>query len=62
MLIVLLGFSEYRERAGDFMEGHNAWIRRGFDDGVFLLIGKLQPDLGGGTWPITRRCRIFEAG
>ena len=30
------------------MEGHNEWIRRGFDDGVFLLVGSLQPDLGGG--------------
>jgi uncharacterized protein YciI len=30
------------------MEGHNEWIRRGFDDGVFLLVGSLQPNLGGG--------------
>jgi uncharacterized protein YciI len=30
------------------VEGHKEWIRRGFDDGVFLLAGSLQPDLGGG--------------
>ncbi len=30
------------------MEGHNAWIKRGFDDGVFLLAGGLQPSMGGG--------------
>ena len=30
------------------MEGHNEWIKRGFDDGVFLLAGSLQPGLGGG--------------
>ena len=24
------------------------WIQRGFDDGVFLLVGGLQPNLGGG--------------
>ena len=24
------------------------WIQRGFDDGVFLLVGSLQPNLGGG--------------
>ena len=30
------------------MEGHNEWIRRGFEDGVFLLVGSLQPKLGGG--------------
>ena len=30
------------------MESHNEWIKRGFDDGVFLLVGSLQPKLGGG--------------
>jgi len=30
------------------MEGHNEWIRRGFDDDVFLLVGSVQPNLGGG--------------
>jgi uncharacterized protein YciI len=29
------------------MDGHNAWISQGFDDGVFLLVGSLQPGLGG---------------
>jgi uncharacterized protein YciI len=48
MFIVLLKFSDSKGRAGEFMEGHNAWIKRGFDDGVFLLVGSLQPKLGGG--------------
>ncbi len=30
------------------MEGHKKWIKRGFDDGVFLLAGSLEPGLGGG--------------
>ena len=30
------------------MESHKEWIKRGFDDGVFLLVGSLQPNLGGG--------------
>ena len=30
------------------MEGHNEWIKRGFNDGVFLVVGSLQPNLGGG--------------
>lgn len=47
MFIVLLKFSDNKDRAAQFMEGHNAWIRRGFDDGVFLLSGSLQPRLGG---------------
>ena len=48
MYIVFLKFSDNKGQAGQFMEGHNAWIKRGFDDGVFLLVGSLQPNLGGG--------------
>lgn len=48
MFIVLLKFAGDRDAAGRLMESHNAWLRRGFDDGVFLLAGTLQPALGGG--------------
>jgi uncharacterized protein YciI len=48
MFIVSLKFSENKGRANQFMEGHKEWIKRGFDDGVFLLVGNLQPSLGGG--------------
>jgi uncharacterized protein YciI len=48
MFIVLLNFSDNKRKAGEFMEGHKDWIRRGFEDGVFLLAGSLQPNLGGG--------------
>jgi uncharacterized protein YciI len=48
MFIVLLKFSGNKGKAGQFMESHNEWIRGGFDDGVFLLVGGLQPNLGGG--------------
>jgi len=47
MFIVLLKFSENKGDAGQFMEGHNAWIKHGFDDGVFLVAGSLQPSQGG---------------
>ncbi len=47
MFTVLLKFSSNKDQAGQFMEGHKAWIKRGFDDGVFLLAGSLQPNLGG---------------
>jgi len=47
MFIVLLRFSGNKARAGDFMDGHRAWLQRGFDDGVFLLAGTLQPGIGG---------------
>lgn len=47
MFVVLLKFSENKSKASDFMEGHNQWIKQGFDDGVFLVVGSLQPSLGG---------------
>jgi uncharacterized protein YciI len=48
MFVVLLTFSGNKGQASQFLEGHKAWIKRGFDDGVFLLVGNLQPNLGGG--------------
>ena len=48
MFIVLLKFSDNKGQAEEFMEGHNEWSKRGFDDGMFLLVGSLQPNLGGG--------------
>jgi len=48
MFIVLLKFSSNKGKASKFMEGHKEWIKRGFDDGVFLLVGGLQPNSGGG--------------
>lgn len=47
MFVVLLTFSTHKDKASQLMEGHNAWIKRGFDDGVFLLVGSLQPKRGG---------------
>lgn len=48
MFVVTLKFSANKGRAGQLMEGHKDWLKRGFDDGVFLLAGSLQPNLGGG--------------
>jgi uncharacterized protein YciI len=47
MFIVLLKFSTNKSRAVDFMSGHNEWLQRGFDDGVFFMAGSLQPSMGG---------------
>ena len=47
MFIVLLRFSDNKIQAGEYMEDHNAWIKQGFTDGVFLLVGSLEPGLGG---------------
>lgn len=63
MYVVLLKFAENKSQACDFMLEHNAWIRRGLDDGVFLLVGSLQPNLGGaimahGVTPAELQARI----
>lgn len=47
MFVVLLRFGDDKSRAAQFMDGHKQWIARGFADGVFLLVGSLQPALGG---------------
>ena len=47
MFVVLLRFAGNKGKAGQFMEPHKAWLQRGFDDGIFLLAGSLQPGLGG---------------
>ena len=48
MFIVLLKLSDNKAQASQFMDGHKAWIQRGFEDGIFLLVGSLQPNQGGG--------------
>lgn len=48
MFVVLLKFSLNKAQAPDYMDGHMHWINRGVADGVFLLVGSLQPGLGGG--------------
>ena len=48
MFIVFLKFSGNKSQAGQLMDGHKSWLKRGFDDGVFLLAGSLEPNLGGG--------------
>jgi len=47
MFVVLLKFSDNKSRAPEFMQGHNDWIKRGIDDGKFILVGSIKPGLGG---------------
>lgn len=47
MFIVFLRFGENRSSAAQFMEAHRDWIRQGFDSGIFLLVGSLEPGFGG---------------
>ena len=47
MFIELLRFADNKSKAGDYMEGHKAWLSKGFEDDVFLCAGSLQPGAGG---------------
>ncbi|WP_085909214.1 YciI family protein [Kiloniella majae] len=47
MFIILLKFSVNKENAGQFMDAHKAWIKQGFDEDVFLMVGSLKPGVGG---------------
>ncbi|MFG1347636.1 YciI family protein [Xanthobacter autotrophicus DSM 431] len=65
MYVVLLKFSEKRAEAGRLMDGHRAWLQKGFEEGVFLMAGSLQPKAGGailahGTSPEALRRRVEE--
>ncbi|MFQ3787138.1 YciI family protein [Halomonas sp. A29] len=47
MHLVFLRFSHNKSEAGRYMEGHKQWLERGFDEGVFLVSGSIQPKQGG---------------
>ena len=47
MFIVLLKFGANKSEAAAHMAGHNAWIAKGFEDGVFQCVGSLSE--GGGA-------------
>ena len=47
LYIILLKFSDNKTSAGSFMESHKTWISEGLKDGVFLMVGSLQPNAGG---------------
>ena len=47
MFLVTLRFTIGKAKAPQFIDGHNTWIKLGFNDDVFLLAGSLQPNAGG---------------
>jgi len=48
MFIILLKFSDNKDKAGQYLKAHKAWIKTGFDDEVFFLVGSLKTHAGGG--------------
>lgn len=47
MFIVFLKFAEQKSKANHYMEAHKAWVKKGVDEEVFLIVGSLEPNLGG---------------
>lgn len=47
LFVVLLRFAENAASAPALMHAHNEWLARGFEDGVFVLAGSIQPAEGG---------------
>ncbi len=47
MFIVLLRFSHNKDQVSQHLDAHKQWIKKGFDDGVFLLAGGIKPSAGG---------------
>jgi len=45
--VALLRFSANKAAAEEHMTGHQSWIRQGMEDGVFLLVGSIEPGQGG---------------
>jgi len=48
MFIITLKFSINKDQMRQHLDGHKKWLKQGFDDGIFILAGSLQPGLGGG--------------
>ncbi len=63
MFIVLLRFSDNKSQAPAFMQGHKDWIKRGLDEGVFIVVGSLKPtnESGNGGGSIIAHNTSLEA-
>ena len=47
MFIIQLKFSHNKSKASQYIEDHKLWIKKGFDEGVFLFTGSIKPNAGG---------------
>ncbi len=58
MFIIRLKFAGDRSKAKSLSESHGVWIQRGFDDGVFLAVGSITPNVGGAI--LAHQCTLEE--
>ena len=61
MFVILLKFSDNKAEAGAHMDGHNKWLKAGFDDGIFLVAGSIKPGLGGAILAHNASAEAIEA-
>lgn len=61
MFLIQLRFSANKANAGQYMDGHNAWLKNGFESGTFLLAGTLQPKLGGAVLAVNATLDQLQA-
>jgi uncharacterized protein YciI len=47
MFVVFLRFAASKDSAAQHVDGHSAWIQRGVDERVFLLVGTISSTGGG---------------
>jgi len=58
MFIILLKFSDNKSQAAEFMQAHNNWIKQGFNENLFLVVGSITPNQGGCI--IAHNCSLNE--
>ncbi|GAA4892029.1 YciI family protein [Streptomyces coeruleoprunus] len=61
MYVALLRFSANKSAAAEYMAEHQNWIRQGVEDGVFLLVGSIQPGQGGAVLATGVTLEEFQA-
>jgi uncharacterized protein YciI len=47
MFIIQLKFSINKSKASQYMHDHKLWIKKGIDEGVFMLVGSIKTNIGG---------------
>ncbi|CAH1666326.1 YciI family protein [Chelatococcus asaccharovorans] len=47
MFLILLSYTKPLDEVDLWLDDHKAWVKQGFDDGVFVLAGGQSPRVGG---------------
>ncbi|MGJ0451641.1 MAG: YciI family protein [Methylocystis sp.] len=47
IFLILLSYTKPLDEVDRWLDDHKAWVKQGFDDGVFVLSGGQRPRVGG---------------